>query len=157
MLEYLEKKAINYIVAVRLYAPVQQLIASHKIWRKLRDGIELAESTYQSPIWDRARRIVMVRQHLPTRPKATGRSLILFQNEGIYKQYRYSCFITSLDLPCEHVWILYRQRADAENRIKELKYDFESGSFNSSASSCWHFIGRRLLHASTHGQRFCSQ
>ncbi|MFM8742137.1 MAG: transposase, partial [Cytophagales bacterium] len=59
-----------------------------------------------------------------------GRSLKLFQEEGIYKQYRYSCFITSLDLPAEQIWKIYRQRTDAENRIKELKYDFGSDSFN---------------------------
>ncbi|MCC6816259.1 MAG: transposase [Saprospiraceae bacterium] len=33
-------------------------------------------------------------------------------------------------MPAEQVWTLYRQRADAENRIKELKYDFSSTSFN---------------------------
>lgn len=130
VLHYLEDKKLNYIVAVRLYAPVQQLIASHKTWLRLSSGIEVAESVYQSPLWDKPRRIVMVRQHIPTRPKATGRSLKLFQDEGIYKQYRYSCFITSLDLPCEQIWTLYRQRADSENRIKELKYDFGSDSFN---------------------------
>lgn len=130
VLHYLEDKKLNYIVAVRLYAPVQQLIASHKTWLRLISGIEVAESVYQSPLWDKPRRIVMVRQHIPTRPKATGRSLKLFQDEGIYKQYRYSCFITSLDLPCEQIWTLYRQRADSENRIKELKYDFGSDSFN---------------------------
>jgi len=27
-------------------------------------------------------------------------------------------------LPAEQIWKIYRQRADAENRIKELKYDF---------------------------------
>lgn len=129
-MEYLEQRSINYIVAVRLYAPVQQVIASHKTWQKLSDGIEVAESTYQSPLWNKPRRIVMVRQHVPTRPKATGRILKLFQEEGIYKNYRYSCFITNLDLPGEHIWTLYRQRADAENRIKELKYDFGSASFN---------------------------
>lgn len=128
--DYLEQRAINYIVAVRLYAPIQQLIAGHKIWLKLTQGIELAESTYQSPLWTEPRRVVMVRQHIPERPKATGRSLKLFQEEGIYKQYRYSCFITNLNLPAEQIWTLYRQRADAENRIKELKYDFGSDSFN---------------------------
>jgi Transposase DDE domain group 1 len=127
---YLERKSINYIIAVRLYAPVQQLIASNKTWMRLSDGIEIAESTYQSPLWEKPRRMVMLRQHIPTRPKATGRSLKLFEQEGIYKQYRYSCFITSLDLPSEQIWTLYRQRADAENRIKELKYDFGSDSFN---------------------------
>ena len=30
----------------------------------------------------------------------------------------------------EVVWTLYKKRADAENRIKELKYDFGSDSFN---------------------------
>ena len=124
VLHYLEDKKLNYIVAVRLYAPVQQLIASHKTWLRLSSGIEVAESVYQSPLWDKPRRIVMVRQHIPTRPKATGRSLKLFQDEGIYKQYRYSCFITSLDLPCEQIWTLYRQRADSENRIKELGTQF---------------------------------
>jgi hypothetical protein len=127
---YLESKTINYIVAVRFYAPVQQLIASHHVWMHIDDGIQIAESMYQSPLWDKPRRIIMLRQHIPTRPKATGRSLKLFEEEGIYKQYRYSCFITNLDLPPEQIWLLYRQRADAENRIKELKYDFGSDSFN---------------------------
>jgi hypothetical protein len=126
---YLEKKGINYIIAVRLYRPVQQLIASHKTWMLIGKGIEIAESQYQSPLWDKPRRIVMVRQYLPTRPKATGRVLRLFEEEGIFKQYRYSCFITNLNLPPEHIWQSYRMRADAENRIKELKYDFGADSF----------------------------
>jgi len=126
---YLEKKSINYIIAVRLYRPVQQLIASHKTWMSIGKGIEIAESQYQSPLWDKPRRIVMVRQYLPTRPKATGRVLRLFEEEGIFKQYRYSCFITNLNLPPEHIWQSYRMRADAENRIKELKYDFGADSF----------------------------
>jgi hypothetical protein len=33
-------------------------------------------------------------------------------------------------LPAEQIWKIYRQRADAENRIKELKYDFGPDSFN---------------------------
>lgn len=127
---YLEQKEIDYIVAVRLYAPVQKLVASHRVWMRLIDGIEIGEDLYQSPLWDKPRRIVMIRQHIPTRPKATGRVLKLFQDEGIYKQYRYSCFITNLKLPAEVVWQSYRMRADAENRIKELKYDFGSDSFN---------------------------
>jgi len=127
---YLEGKDINYIVAVRLYQPVQQLIVSHTKWMQIAPGIEVGEAQYQSPLWDKSRRMVMVRQHVPTRPKATGRVLRLFQEEGIYKQYRYSCFITNLSLPAEMVWQSYRMRAEAENRIKELKYDFGSDSFN---------------------------
>jgi hypothetical protein len=33
-------------------------------------------------------------------------------------------------LPAEVVWRTYRGRADCENRIKELKYDFGADSFN---------------------------
>ena len=72
----------------------------------------------------------MVRQEIEKRPKATGKQLKLFEEEGIYKSYRYSCHITSLDLPAADVWRIYRNRANAENRIKELKYDFGFDSFN---------------------------
>ncbi len=128
--DYLEQKRINYIVAARLYAPIQQLLSQHKVWMQIGNGIEIAESTYQSPLWDKPRRIVMIRQYVPQRPKATGRALKLFEEEGLYKNYRYSCYITNLDLPAEHIWQSYRMRADAENRIKELKYDFGADSFN---------------------------
>lgn len=127
---YLESRQINYIVAVRLYKPVQILIAAHKTWTQMSNGIEIAESQYQSPLWNKTRRIIMVRQHIPTRPKASGKILKLFEDQGIYKQYRYSCFITNLNLPAQIVWQSYRMRADAENRIKELKHDFGSDSFN---------------------------
>ncbi len=127
---YLENKNINYIIAARLYSPVQQAIYSQKTWMRITDGIEIAETMYQSPLWEEPRRMIMVRQHLPERPKATGRMLKLFEEEGIYQKYRYSCFITNLDLPAEIIWQSYRLRADAENRIKELKYDFGTDSFN---------------------------
>ena len=74
--------------------------------------------------------MVMVRQQIQERPKATGKQLRLFQDSDIYNRYRYHCFITNLTLPAEQIWNLYKQRADAENRIKELKYDFGFDSFN---------------------------
>lgn len=39
-------------------------------------------------------------------------------------------WVTDLDLPTAELWRLYRGRADSENRIKELKYDFGRKSFN---------------------------
>lgn len=130
--EYLEKKErpIHYIIAARLYQPLQRVIAAHQSWWKLDEGIEIAETPYQSVGWTESRRLVMIRQHLPERPQATGKQLRLFEEEGIYKNYRYSCYITNLTLPVEQVWRLYRQRADAENRIKELKADFAAESFS---------------------------
>jgi len=64
------------------------------------------------------------------RPNAAGKELRLFKDAEIYKNYRYSCYITNLTLPAKAVWDLYRGRADAENRIKELKEDFGADSFN---------------------------
>ena len=52
------------------------------------------------------------------------------KEQGIYETYRYHCFITNLTLPAYEVWNLYKHRAEAENRIKELKYDFGFDSFN---------------------------
>ncbi|MBO7106732.1 MAG: transposase [Verrucomicrobia bacterium] len=72
----------------------------------------------------------MVRQLIKERPKAAGRQLRLFQDDTFYNKYRYSCFVTNLTLPARSVYDLYRGRADAENRIKELKYDFGMDKFN---------------------------
>ena len=73
---------------------------------------------------------MVVRQQIKKRPKATGKQLKLFKEEGIYENYRYSCFITNLDLSAHMVWTMYRGRADCENRIKEIKEDFAFDSFN---------------------------
>jgi hypothetical protein len=64
------------------------------------------------------------------RPKATGKQLKLFKEEGIYQNYRYSCYITNLDLSALVVWNMYKGRADCENRIKEIKDDFGFDNFN---------------------------
>ncbi|BBE18614.1 hypothetical protein AQPE_2777 [Aquipluma nitroreducens] len=74
--------------------------------------------------------MVVVRQKIEKRPKAAGKMLKLFQDEDYYRQYRYSAYITNLTMSASDVWRLYRGRGDAENRIKELKYDFGFDSFN---------------------------
>lgn len=127
---WLEERSINFIISAKMYAPLQRLIATQKLWLGLGDGIEIAESMYKSPVWKKSRRIIITRQYVPKRPKASGKLLRLFKEEGWYMQYRYSCVITNLNLPADQVWNLYKQRADAENRIKELKYDFGFDSFN---------------------------
>ncbi len=129
---YLEERTepVNYIIAARLYNPVQRKISQQKLWLKLGDGIEVGETPYCGLTGTKARRLVIVRQHVPERPQATGNQLKLFQDSETYNNYRYHCFITNLTLPSQQIWTLYKQRADAENRIKELKYDFGFGSFN---------------------------
>jgi hypothetical protein len=132
IIEHLEnpERSIPYIIAVRLHRTLQRMLAGHRQWQALDDGIDVASINYESPGWGKARRMVMVRQLITRRPKATGKILKLFADDAEYQQYRYGCFVTSLDLPAALVWKIYRMRADAENRIKELKYDFGADSFN---------------------------
>jgi len=44
--------------------------------------------------------------------------------------YRFASYITNLNLPSVEVWRLYRGRANAENQIKELKYDYGMDKMN---------------------------
>lgn len=74
----------------------------------------------------------MVRQEIEKRPNAAGkqvRQLELFENGNDFGRYRYSCLVTNLRLPARIVYDSYRGRADSENRIKELKYDFSIDDF----------------------------
>jgi len=130
ILEYLENKLINYIVAVKFYRPLQKEFSQMQGWVSLADGIEIKEIRYKIPGWKNPRRIVIVRQQIDRRPNACGKQLKLFKDEEVYQNYRYSAYVTNLDLPAQIIWKTYRDRGDAENRIKELKYDFGLESFN---------------------------
>lgn len=128
--DYLEYKQLTYVVAARFYHPIQHLISQQQAWVALDNGIEITETNYQSPEWAAPRRIVIVRQLIKERPTAPGKTLTLFKEEEVYQQYRYTAYVTNLKLAAAEVWRLYRGRGDAENRIKELKYDFGFDSFN---------------------------
>ncbi len=131
ILDYLEDtKSMDYIVAAKFTHPLQRLIHDSKNWIVLDTGIEICEQMYQSDSWQKARKIVIVRQRIKDRPQAPGKQLGLFAEEEIYKNYRYSAYVTNLKLAPAEIWRLYRGKAEAENRIKELKYDFGFDSFN---------------------------
>lgn len=127
-LNFLEEKKtpINYIIAVKMYPTLKQELRSLNGWIKLKDGMEIAEFDYQSPEWKKPRRMVAVRKNIEVLTKATGKLLLFDEPVG---KYRYSLYVTNLNLPAEQIWLSYKDRADAENRIKELKYDFGLDSF----------------------------
>ncbi len=56
-----------------MYVTIQRTIQSQKVWMKIDDGIEIANTDYQSPTWDKTRRLVMVRKKVSRRPKAQAR------------------------------------------------------------------------------------
>jgi len=128
--KYLENKKINYIIAAKFYTTLKRTISNAQTWLYLAEGVEIAEDVFQSRDWKVSRRIIIVRQKIDRRPNATGKKITLFGEETDHGAYRYSCFITNMDLPAPVIWRSYRSRANAENRIKELKYDFGFESFN---------------------------
>ncbi len=130
ILDYLEEKTMDYIIAAKFTHPIQRLIQSSSNWIVLDKGIEICEQLYQSDSWKKPRRMVIVRQRIKDRPEATGKQLRLFTEEEIHKNYRYSAYVTTMKLAPAEIWRIYRGRAEAENRIKELKYDFGFDSFN---------------------------
>ncbi len=126
--EYLEEKAINYIIACKMYPTLKRQIKDLKKWIIVDKGIQITEFDFKGNNWlGKNRRMVVIRQSERLKPKAMGKMLFP-ELEGL-KEYRYQCYVTNLDLPVKAIWDLYRGRADAENRIKELKYDFGINSF----------------------------
>ncbi len=121
---------ISYIIACPMYTTIQRHIQSQRVWLKLDDGIEICDTWYQSPTWNAPRRLVIIRQKIAQRPKASGKILRLFEDDEIINGYRHSCYITNLTLPPTEVWRLYRARAVCENQIKELKYDYAADKIN---------------------------
>lgn len=86
-------------------------------------GIDCGEFAYQAGTWAHPRRVVVIRQLVEARPQASGK--YLFDRHD----YRYQAWVTNLTLPAPEVGRLDRGRADAENRIEELKHDFGLNGF----------------------------
>lgn len=106
ILDYIESKSMDYAVAVKFSAPILRLIASSNNWLLLDTGIEICEQLYQSDLWTKPRRLVIVRQRIKDRPNATGKQFRLFAEEEIYKNYRYSAYVTNLKFAPAEIWRL---------------------------------------------------
>src|SRR6185437_14740725 len=72
ILDYIEQKGMDYIVAAKFSSPIQKLIATSNNWLLLDTGIEICEQQYQSTSWSKARRIVIVRQRIGLRLQASN-------------------------------------------------------------------------------------
>jgi len=92
-------------------------------WVAVDTGIGVSEFFYKAVEWDKERRIVVVWQSVKERPEAKGKWLVDVPG------YRCQAYVTDLELAPVEVWRLYRGRADSENRIEELKYDFGMSGF----------------------------
>jgi hypothetical protein len=136
-LDHLDELGMAHIIALRQTQPVQRALVDAQGWWPLYDeqgrlvpGIELTRFAYHPSAWSKPRWVVGIRQQVATRKDARGKTLNLFADDPVMGQYRFSALVTSLDMSALQVWRIYRGRADSENRIKELKYDFAADSFN---------------------------
>ena len=127
VMEWLESRRTDYVIAIKMYPYLKDAIKSQVKWIKKAEGIWIGELSYLGTGWDNPRRVVVVKQHIMRRPEAPGK--LLFPDDEVYRNYRYSAYVTNMKLSAELVWELYRKRGDAENRIKELEYDFGADNF----------------------------
>lgn len=64
-----------------------------------------------------------------TQPASKSGNWNFSRAKNDFSKYYYSCLVINLTLPAKIVYDSYRGRADFENRIKELKYDFSIDDF----------------------------
>lgn len=119
----LESRDLDYAVAVRANPHVRRIALGISDWRVFGRGLEVGEIAYQAPGWKLPRRLVVIREELEERPDSRGRRLFEVP------LYTFHFVMTSLELPGEDVWRFYNERAECENRLKELKNDYGANRF----------------------------
>lgn len=110
------------IRAARFSPKMLTPIGSHwlNISRKGIDGRETAELLIKLDKWKKKRRFVVSRVLKPEKERA---QLSLLEGS----EYDYFFFVTNTDLESEAVVLSYEKRGNAENYIKEAKYDMSVG------------------------------
>ena len=121
-LEWFEKRELNYIIAVKFYENFKYQIGSISQWSRITKGLDVAELYFKPDSSEHTRRYIIVRKRTNIYPNSGGK--LLFEEPT----YRYNAYVTNLDLPLDQVYNIYNTRADAENRIKELKYDLRNST-----------------------------
>jgi hypothetical protein len=119
LLEYFETMQFTYVIAVKNYTTILRHVRDipDHAYQPFEGTSDLTVMQYQLDSWTIKRKFIVVR----TPRRSIDRQLDLF---GI-EQYDYQIYVTNLlDVPA-HVVHFYRQRGDAENYIKEQKYDIQ--------------------------------
>jgi Transposase DDE domain group 1 len=128
ILSELEDRELEYIISLPLRAGlVEKILNIHQWLPSTTKGISYSSFNYRSKAWGKSRRVVVVRKDAEKLPKCAGKTL--FSTEDDYARYRYSAFVTNSSNSAELIWLNYKQRATAENQIKELKYDYALEGF----------------------------
>jgi hypothetical protein len=123
-LEALEAKRVPYLIAMKNSASLLTHCGGITTWVPADDGRqEIGEFRYHPSQWEQPRRVVVVRRR---QPSSKDGQLTLPQTT----LYEYSGIVTNDEtLSLQEAVDLYRGRGDCENRIKELKNDYNITGF----------------------------
>jgi hypothetical protein len=123
IMDYLEERQMKYIIAARFSHPIQRLIDKNQVWMSVDNGIEICNQSYQAASWEKPRRLVVVRRKVEQDNKAltVGKTLSLFPEDEIHRNYRYSAYFTNQEASATDVWRSYRARGDAEKHGKRRR------------------------------------
>lgn len=121
---------VSYIVRAKMTDRLTQAILNLNEWHSNDDvekGCNYSELSYKAEGWDRSRRVIVVRK--PRRDFDEGQSYLYREDEHLAR-YEYKAYVTSTQSSAVIIHGLYNRRADCENRIKELKYDYSIEGFS---------------------------
>jgi hypothetical protein len=114
LVDELDQAGCGYIIVaskVKNFLPM----AHRAGFQRMHFGWGVAEFQYKPQKWKAAHRFVVVRRPVEEDPEEPDQ-LTLFQ----LGRFRYSAYITNLDLKAENIWRTYHARANVEKSIREL-------------------------------------
>ena len=121
IIESIESAGCRYLIKGKEYPTLASQVTSPTIsFTKGDGGRETTELVTKLDTWDKNRRFVVSRVLKPEKDRL---QLSLLEGD----EYEYFYFATNTELPSEKVVISYEKRGNAENYIKEAKYDMAVG------------------------------
>ena len=119
MIEFLEGKRVGYVIVARVTKPMRAMLPGLR-YRVFNHEEQFAVATfiYHPQGWKIPHQFISIRHQLPPEGQDPDRHLLEVD------RFDYHVLVSNLDLHPEFAWHFYSDRANLENRIKELKYDF---------------------------------
>jgi hypothetical protein len=123
LFEFLEQRAIPYVVVARLTSSLKRLAAGIRDWKEVDEDYAAGEFFAQLQGWDRERRFVVIRERIRESKEAVGRKLLDVPG------YTFRIFVTNRESDALELWRDYNQRAVVEQRIEEIKSEMHADGF----------------------------
>jgi len=121
IIETIESLGCKFLIKAKAYSTlVSQATDSSVVFVKGPEGRETAELFIKPNKWEKEKRFVVSRVLKPEKERT---QICLLEGS----EYDYFFFVTNKDLESEEVVISYEKRGNAENYIKEAKYDMAVG------------------------------